>query len=130
MHSIFRTLAALFMVPFAVVSFDSCAQATAAPDEVKNPPAKAQPAKKAESAKSEATPRKPAAKKPTAAKTAAKPQPAPPKTPAMTPGISPNPDFTVYKAGQSPPNLQGKDGKVIPSNPDAYDVSSATGKKK
>ena len=48
----------------------------------------------------------------------------------MAPGNSANPDFTVYKAGQSPPNLRGKDGNVIPTNPDAYDVSSGTGKKK
>jgi hypothetical protein len=125
MHSIFRTFALLLMVPFAAVSFDSRAQAPQAPDEVKNPPAKSQSTNKAAVA-----PKKTPAKKPTAAKAAAKPDPAPPKTPATTPGISPNPDFTVYKAGQSPPNLQGKDGKVIPSNPDAYDVSSASGKKK
>jgi hypothetical protein len=128
MHPIFRTLALLLMVAFAAVSFDSRAQATQAPDEVKNPPAKSQPANKAEPPKAGA-PKKVGAKS-TAAKTAAKPEVATPKTPVTTSGISPNPDFTVYKAGQSPPNLQGKDGKVIPSNPDAYDVSSGTGKKK
>ncbi|HEX7559195.1 MAG TPA: hypothetical protein VF386_08345, partial [Usitatibacter sp.] len=68
MHSIVRTFAALFMVPFAAISFDSSAQATAAPDDVKNPPAKAQPAKKVEPTKAAAAPKKPAAKKPTAAK--------------------------------------------------------------
>jgi hypothetical protein len=61
MHPIFRTLALLLMVAFAAVSFDSRAQATQAPDEVKNPPAKSQPAKKVEPTKA-AAPRKPPAK--------------------------------------------------------------------
>ena len=130
MHSTFRTLAALFMVPFAAVSFDSCAQATPVTDDVKNPPEKAQTARKVEPTKSAAAPRKYMPKKSVTAKAAAKRQPPPPGTPAMAPGNSANPDFTVYKAGRSPPNLQGKDGNVIPTNPDAYDTSSATGTKK
>jgi len=127
MHSMIRALAVPFMVAFAAVSFESRAQATTAPDDVKNPPAKAPAAKKAEPKKS-AAPKKAPAKTPTAARAATKPEP--PRTSAKTPGNAGDPDFTVYKAGQSPPNLRDKDGNVIPSNPEAYDVTSGTAKKK
>ena len=39
------------------------------------------------------------------------------------------PGVTVYK-GTPPPTLKDKDGKAIPTSPDAYDVSSALPPKK
>ena len=74
--------------------------------------------------------KKPAPKKPTPKK------PAPPKKPVANPAPKKPappaaPNVTVYKSSQNmPPTLRDKDGNLIPTNPDAYDVSSATGKKK
>jgi hypothetical protein len=136
MNSTIRIFAALCVVPFALASFESCAQATSPPDEAKKAPAKAEPAKKADStktpvdAKKPATkpaPKKPAPKKPGAIKAPVKQQPI--KTPAKAPATSANPNVTVLKSGQRTPILRDKDGNVIPTSPDAYDVSSATGKK-
>lgn len=37
-----------------------------------------------------------------------------------------NPNVRVYRAGDpNVPTLRDKEGKVIPTSPDAYDVSSA-----
>ncbi len=69
--------------------------------------------------------KKPAPKKPAAPKKpVAKPAPAKPAPPAA-------PNVTVYKSSQHvPPTLRDKEGNLIPTDPNAYDVSSATGKKK
>ena len=40
------------------------------------------------------------------------------------------PEVKVYRNSANPPILRDKDGNVIPTNPSAYDVSSAIGKKK
>ena len=78
------------------------------------------PAKKP-APKKPAPPKKPASPKKPVAKPASK-KPAPPAAP---------PNVTVYKSSQNmPPTLRDKDGNLIPTNPDAYDVSSAVGKKK
>jgi hypothetical protein len=55
-----------------------------------------------------------------------------PKKAAAKPAQPPaNPNVTVLKSSQKTPlTLRDKDGNVIPTHPDAYDVSSATGKKK
>jgi hypothetical protein len=132
MNSTIRIFAALCVMPFALASFESCAQATSPPDEAKKAPAKAEPAKKADSTKTAIAAKKPAAKKPATKKSGAikapvKPQPI--KTPAKAPANSANPNVTVLKSGQRTPTLRDKDGNVIPTSPDAYDVSSATGKK-
>ena len=65
--------------------------------------------------------KKPAPRKPAPKKPAAKPAP---------PAPAAKPNVTVLKSGQrSPITLRDKDGNVIPTSPDAYDVSSAVGKK-
>lgn len=76
-----------------------------------------------------------AATKPAAAKKAPAKKPAPPakkpvaaKAPAKkaAPATSADPNVRIYKAGDpNAPKLHDKDGKVIPTSPDAYDVSSA-----
>jgi hypothetical protein len=55
---------------------------------------------------------------------------APLNTQSKAPLNSPNPNVTVFRNGERPPILRDKDGNVIPTSPDAFDVSSATGKKK
>ena len=96
-------LAAIFMA----VSLGATAQ-TVTDEPVKKPVAKKVEAKKVET-------KKPAPKK----KEAAQKPPAPPSAPKVT----------VYKNSPNPPTLRDKDGNIIPTNPDAYDVSSAMGKK-
>jgi hypothetical protein len=132
MNSTIRIFAALCLMPFALASFGSWAQATPLPDDAKKAPAKAEPAKKADSAKAPVDAKKPAAKKAAAKKSAAAKAPIkaqPMKTPAKAPAAAASPNVTVLKSGQRTPILRDKDGNVIPTSPDAYDVSSATGKK-
>ena len=83
-------------------------------------PAKPDEVKKAEPKKPE-PPRKPAPKK------AEPKKPEPPKKPAAAPApVSNDPNVKIYKAGSKDiPKLRDKDGNVIPTNPEAYDVSSA-----
>ncbi|MGZ5661494.1 MAG: hypothetical protein ACXWG6_09020, partial [Usitatibacter sp.] len=63
-------------------------------------------------------------------------KPAAPKKPAAAaapkpPAPSGPPNVTVYRSSQKmPPTLRDKEGNLIPTSPDAYDVSSAVGKKK
>jgi glucose/arabinose dehydrogenase len=91
---------------------------SAADDAKKAAPAKAPAKKKAEPKK--ADPKKEAPKK-VAAKPADKK--------AAVPPLPQN--ITVLKNSKTTPlTLRDKDGNIIPTNPDAYDVSSATGKKK
>jgi hypothetical protein len=123
MKSKIGIFAALCVMPLLAASLPSLAQATTAPDEAQKAPAKAaKAAKKVEPPKTNATVKKKyvAQKKPPASKAA----------PAKSPPTSANPNVTVLKSGQrSPVTLRDKDGNVIPTSPDAYDVSSATGKK-
>jgi hypothetical protein len=75
-----------------------------------------------------------AATKPAAAKKAPAKKAAPAKKPVAAkaparkaaPAVTANPNVRIYKAGDpNVPTLRDKDGKAIPTNPDAYDVSSA-----
>ena len=97
------------------------AAAQVAPDESK-PSAKVAPPAKSADAKKATPPKKAAQKKPRPAKAQA------PKK-AADPVATGNPNVRIYKAGDpGAPTLRDKEGKVIPTNPDAYDVSSATKK--
>lgn len=104
-------------IPFAAIflalSIGASAQ-TVTDEPVKKPVAKKIETKKIEARKVEA--KRPAPKK----KEAVQKTPAPPSAPKVT----------VYKNSPNPPVLRDKDGNIIPTNPDAYDVSSAMGKKK
>jgi hypothetical protein len=117
---------------FALASAVAMAQGTAADD--KKAAEKKAAEKKAADAK--AAPRKPeeAPKKAAAApKKATEPAKKPAATPAKKPADPPkggaptaNPNVKVYKANDpNAPKVRDKDGKVIPTNPDAYDISSA-----
>jgi len=69
-----------------------------------------------------------AAKKAPAKKAAPAKKPVAAKAPARkaAPAVTANPNVRIYKAGDpNVPTLHDKDGKAIPTNPDAYDVSSA-----
>ena len=69
--------------------------------------------------------KKPAAKKVVPKKPAAAKKPAPKKAePAKM-----APETRVYRNDPNAPTLYDKQGSVIPTNPNAYDVSSAIGKK-
>ena len=138
MSSTLRMFAVLCAMPLVVATLDSSAQVTPAPDEATKPPAKAQPARKPAPPKADAAPmadaapkapvapKKPPAKKSGAIKAPVKPEPVK-NGPAKAPASPSNP--TVLKSSQKTPTLRDKDGNVIPTNPEAYDVSSATGKK-
>ena len=93
-----------FAAIFMAVSLGATAQ-TITDESVKAPVVKKQvePKKKVEA-------KKPAPKKKEAAKA--------------------KPEVRVYTNSANPPILRDKGGNIIPTNPDAYDVSSAIGKKK
>jgi hypothetical protein len=78
-------------------------------------------------------PRAPAAaKKPAAAAKPPAPKKAtvPAKAPAKPAATSNDPNVRIFRAGDpDAPKVRDRDGKVIPTNPDAYDVSSAVKKK-
>ncbi|MDQ3027059.1 MAG: hypothetical protein M3R58_11235 [Pseudomonadota bacterium] len=104
------------------------AAAQVAADDRKSTPKGAQPAtptearKAADAKKAEARRKTEAAKKAEAAKASAAKRDA---APVMTG----TPNVRVYKAGDPKvPVVRDRDGKAIPTNPDAYDVSSATKK--
>ena len=91
-------------------------------DENKSAPKKAQPTKTVDAKKSPVPKKADAPKKAGAAKSQA-----PKEAPA--PSAAGNPNVKVFKAGApDAPKLRDKDGKVIPTSPDAYDVSSAVKK--
>ncbi len=100
--------------------------------------AKAPADAKAAEAPKKAEPKKPAPKKPAPKKTEPKKtepkktetRKAEPPKKAATPAPAPtDPNVKVFKAGsKDAPILRDKQGNVIPTNPDAYDVSSATKK--
>ena len=102
----------ILLAAFVALSFGASAQAV-----TDAPPTKTEPPKKAAAKKVE--PKKTEAKKPAPAKKPAAPKkpPTPPKT-------------TVYKNDPNAPILRDKQGNVIPTDPNAYDVSSAVGPKK
>ena len=67
------------------------------------------------------------AKKPVAKKVEAK-KPAPPKK-VVAKKSPESKKVTVYKNDPNAPVIRDKDGNAVPTNPGAYDVSSAIGKK-
>jgi hypothetical protein len=71
---------------------------------------------------------KPVAKKPLAKKAPPKKAPAKKQEAAKKPAAAPT--VTVYKNDPNAPIVRDKQGNIIPTNPEAYDVSSAVGKKK
>ena len=73
---------------------------------------------------------KKAADKKAPPKKSATPAKAPAKKPADPTKAAANPNVKVYKANDpNAPKVKDKDGNVIPTNPDAYDISSAVKKK-
>ena len=73
---------------------------------------------------------KKAADKKAPPKKSATPAKTPTKKPADPPKATANPNVKVYKANDpNAPKVRDKDGNVIPTNPDAYDISSAVKKK-
>ena len=124
----------LHAVALAVTLAATGAAAQVAPDESKPTPKGVQPAKPAEAKKASAPKKADAGKKVDAPKKAAaakKADPAKAQAPkkAPAPAASGNPNVRIYKAGDpGVPTLRDKDGKVIPTSPDAYDISSATKK--
>jgi outer membrane biosynthesis protein TonB len=112
-----------------LASVASWAQVATEPAKPAAAPVKADEVKKSEPRKPE-PPKKPAPKKAEPKKPEPAKKPQPPKKPAAAPApVSNDPNVKVYKAGaKDVPKLRDKDGNVIPTNPDAYDVSSATKK--
>lgn len=113
-------------VAFALASAVAMAQGTTPSTEEKKAAEKKAAEKKAAEKK--------APEKKADPKAATKKAPAAPaKKPAEPPkGGAPtaNPNVKVYKANDpNAPKVKDKDGNVIPTNPDAYDISSATKKK-
>jgi hypothetical protein len=98
-------------VPLALV-------AQAPDDTTKGPAPTAQPAKKAPAPKKDVAPKKAASPK----------KDAPPKKDATRSPQSSSGTMQLMKPSELPA-IRDKDGKVIPNDPNAYDVSSATGKK-
>jgi hypothetical protein len=117
-----RALQAMIL-GLGLASAASWAQAPGEPVPAKAAPPKAEAPKAAVPKKAE--PKKAAPKKTEPRK--AEPKKAePPKKASTPPPVSGDPNVKVYKAGaKDAPQLRDKDGKVIPTNPDAYDVSSA-----
>ena len=106
-------------VALALTLAATSAAAQVALDEMKPTPKGAQPAKPAAETKADAPKKAAAAKKADPAKAQA------PKK-ASAPVATGNPNVKIYKVGDpGAPKLRDKDGKVIPTNPDAYDISSA-----
>ena len=115
---------------FALASAVAMAQGTPMTAEEKKAAEKKAAEKKAPEKKA---PEKKAPEKKADPKAAAKKPAAAPKKPAEPPkGGAPtaNPNVKVFKANDpNAPKVKDKDGNVIPTNPDAYDISSATKKK-
>lgn len=103
----------------AFAASGAMAQVTPDPAAPKSAVAKKEAAKKSATAPKKAAP----PKKGVTAKKAAPPKDATPSKTAVSKNV------TIYK-NTPPPPLKGKDGKDIPTSPDAYDVSSAVPKKK
>ena|SRR5689334_11530041 len=115
-----RLIAAIFAAAAALAAAQGAPQTT-------TDSAKASPATKAEPKKAEPkkTPTKKTEPKKTEPKKAdAKKPPQPPKKETVAPGI------TRYSNPKDVPVMRDSQGNVIPTSPDAYDVSSATGGKK
>ncbi len=118
-------------VALALTLAATSAAAQVALDEMKPTPKGAQPAKPAAEKKAPAPRKADAGTKADAPKKAAaakKADPAKAQAPkkASAPVATGNPNVKIYKVGDpGAPKLRDKDGKVIPTNPDAYDISSA-----
>jgi len=112
--NVLRTLVVAVLAAFLSVA--------SAQTEPKNADTKKAEAKKAEPKKAE--PKKAEPKK------AAPKKSAPAKAPAKKPPQQVAPGVTRYSDPKDVPVMRDAQGNVIPSSPDAYDVSSATGKKK
>jgi len=131
-------LKSLIAAAFIAVSLGATAQ-TVADDPAKKPAAKAAEPKKAEPKKVEpkkAEPKKVEPKKTETKKTEpkkAEPKKTDAKKAAPKKADLPRtaaPEVRVYKNSADAPVLRDKSGNVIPTDPNAYDISSATGKKK
>jgi hypothetical protein len=105
-----------------LLSFSLCVAAQTVTDESAQKPVP----KKVEPKKAEAKKTEPKKVEPT--KKAAPKKPDAPKKPAAP--AKPSGPTTVYMNDPRAPILRDKDGNPIPTNPNAYDVSSAAGKKK
>lgn len=122
--------------PLALALMLAATNATAqvAADDRQSVPKGAQPAtpaeakKAADAKKAEARRKAQAAKKAAAAKKAEAAKESAAKRDGA-PVVTGAPNVRVYKAGDPKmPVVRDRDGKAIPTNPDAYDVSSATKK--
>lgn len=123
-----KMLAALAL---ALMLAATSATAQVAADDRQSTPKGAQPAtpteakKAADAKKAEARRKAEAAKKAAAAKKAEAPKASAAKRDAA-PVVTGAPNVQVYKAGDPKvPVLRDREGKAIPTSPDAYDVSSA-----
>ena len=116
----FATMAALAAAETPSQPAADASKAAAAP---KKADARKADAKKAAPPAKKKEPKKSEPKKSPPKKTDAK-KAAPSKPEHMAPGI------TRYSNSKDAPVLRDAQGNVIPSSPDAYDVSSATGGKK
>jgi outer membrane biosynthesis protein TonB len=116
----FRVIAAIFAAAATLAAAQGVQQTTT--DSAKAPPARKAEPRKAEPKK---TPTKKTQPKKTEPKKAdAKKTSQPPKKETVAPGI------TRYSNQKDAPVMRDSQGNVIPTSPDAYDVSSATGGKK
>ena len=107
---------------FALASAVAMAQVTTPTAEEKKAAEKKAAEKKAAEKK--------AAEKKAPPKKSTPPAKAPARKPADPPKATANPNVKVYKANDpNAPKVKDKDGNVIPTNPDAYDISSAVKKK-
>jgi hypothetical protein len=125
---------ALACASLTVLAQSPPADATKPATPAKAAPAKAEPKKADAKKKVEKKDEKAAEKKPAekpakkvekpAAKADAKAKPAAPKTAEPRRAKDTDPVIEKYKAGQAPA-IRDKDGNVIPTSPDAYNVDSA-----
>jgi hypothetical protein len=138
-----KRLTAVCAPALVVAAFTSFAQGTPTTVDAARPPAVVQPAAKSEPtapdpARSDVAAKKPAAKMKKGAIRAPgeqepleSPTKAPLRTPAKAPANSTNSGVTVQRFDpRTPILLHDANGNAIPTSPEAYDVSSATGKKK
>ncbi len=106
-----KTTRTLLPLAFALAVASAAAQVQPPVEEAKPAP---QPSKGAAQ-----SPKKPEAKKAQPVKKVVAPKKA-------APAVTGSPNVRVYKAGDpNIPTLLDKDGKAIPTSPNAYDVSSA-----
>ena len=117
----FRVSAALIASLALTAAAQVTTTTTPAPDPKKAPPAKAAPKK--------ADPKKLEAPKAAPAKAPAKKAPPKKKVDSKVQTTAAGGTVQKFEAGKAP-DLKDAKGSTVPSSPDAYDISSATGKKK